>query len=172
MEKYHTTIDGSHLHIGQAVDIKGRDEITIGVIRFIGPADFPSSSNSSFGSIWIGVELQKPIGKNNGSINGITYFTCPENHGLFVRPVYVLPLSTTSEDDNLIKFTSLSNLLKLKISNSMEILEKQMQLISSQEHNKSYSEMISHLLANIHALHQQETDLITAFYEKLHAIVE
>ena len=26
--------------------------------------------------MWAGVELEKPIGKNNGSVNGISYFTC------------------------------------------------------------------------------------------------
>ena len=32
-----------------------------------------------------GVELDKPVGKNNGTVNGEYYFTCEPNHGLLVR---------------------------------------------------------------------------------------
>ena len=34
---------------------------------------------------WIGIELVGALGKNNGTVRGKTYFTCPENCGLFVR---------------------------------------------------------------------------------------
>ena len=34
---------------------------------------------------WIGIELVEALGKNNGTVRGRTYFTCPENCGLFVR---------------------------------------------------------------------------------------
>jgi hypothetical protein len=32
------------------------------------------------------VELEKPQGKNDGSVNGVRYFTTPPNHGVFIRP--------------------------------------------------------------------------------------
>jgi len=32
------------------------------------------------------VELRKPKGKNDGSVNGKRYFTCPENCGILVKP--------------------------------------------------------------------------------------
>ena len=50
-----------------------------GYIRFIGPAKFNPEG------IWIGVELEQPFGKNDGSLKGVTYFKCPENRGVFVR---------------------------------------------------------------------------------------
>ena len=34
---------------------------------------------------WIGVILDEPKGKNNGTVQGKTYFTCEDNHGIFVR---------------------------------------------------------------------------------------
>eukprot|EP01119_Soliformovum_irregulare_P016512 TRINITY_DN4785_c0_g1_i2.p1 TRINITY_DN4785_c0_g1~~TRINITY_DN4785_c0_g1_i2.p1 ORF type:complete len:503 (-),score=154.40 TRINITY_DN4785_c0_g1_i2:22-1530(-) len=33
---------------------------------------------------WVGIELNKPEGKNNGSLQGKTYFVCRDNYGLFV----------------------------------------------------------------------------------------
>ncbi|XP_074635396.1 CAP-Gly domain-containing linker protein 3-like isoform X3 [Acropora palmata] len=51
----------------------------LGVVRFIGTAEFAEG-------IWLGVEMRKPVGKNDGSVNGKKYFTCKPQHGLMVRP--------------------------------------------------------------------------------------
>ena len=34
---------------------------------------------------WIGVVLDDAVGKNNGTVQGKKYFSCEENHGIFVR---------------------------------------------------------------------------------------
>lgn len=34
----------------------------------------------------MGVELDKPTGKHDGSVEGIAYFMCANKHGVFVRP--------------------------------------------------------------------------------------
>ncbi|KAL4157980.1 hypothetical protein PRNP1_003760 [Phytophthora ramorum] len=49
-----------------------------GIVRFIGETDFASGE-------WVGIELERPEGKNNGELNGRVYFTCEPNHGLFVK---------------------------------------------------------------------------------------
>ncbi|XP_026301420.1 dynactin subunit 1 isoform X2 [Apis mellifera] len=62
--------------IGQRVEVPGKD--CQGVIAYIGHSSFAPGK-------WIGVILDEPKGKNNGTIKGQSYFKCAENHGMFVR---------------------------------------------------------------------------------------
>lgn len=65
------------LKIGHKVNVKGED----GTIRFLGSTQFAAGD-------WVGIELDKLIGKNDGSLNGVRYFQCEKegNYGIFVRP--------------------------------------------------------------------------------------
>lgn len=46
----------------------------VGTLRFCGSTEFS-------GGLWAGVELDKPEGKNDGSVAGVQYFTCRNKHG-------------------------------------------------------------------------------------------
>ncbi|KAH9383063.1 hypothetical protein HPB48_023785 [Haemaphysalis longicornis] len=62
---------------------------------------------------WCGIELAKPEGKNNGSVNGTTYFTCPPNHGVFALPSKVkwIPPGTDEEASDLDSLVDLNTSL-------------------------------------------------------------
>ena len=54
-----------------------------GVVRFKGTTSFSSGK-------WVGVELYEKNGKNDGSLQGVKYFTCQMNYGIFVKPSAIL----------------------------------------------------------------------------------
>uniref|UniRef100_A0AAG5DCD4 Kinesin motor domain-containing protein n=1 Tax=Anopheles atroparvus TaxID=41427 RepID=A0AAG5DCD4_ANOAO len=62
--------------VGESVLIRPYN--TSGVISFIGATHFQ-------GGTWIGVELDTPTGKNDGTVQGMQYFDCRPKHGIFVR---------------------------------------------------------------------------------------
>jgi len=53
-----------------------------GIVRFMGTTEFAQGE-------WVGVELDTSEGKNDGELNGIRYFACAPNHGLFVKKTQV-----------------------------------------------------------------------------------
>ena len=69
--------------VGQRVEVLGKD--CQGTIAYIGHPSFASGK-------WIGVILDKAKGKNNGTIKGQSYFSCAENHGMFVRQSQLVAL--------------------------------------------------------------------------------
>ena len=50
-----------------------------GTVKFVGTTSFATGK-------WVGVELDTPTGKHNGTVQGKSYFTCRDGHGVFVRP--------------------------------------------------------------------------------------
>ncbi|TDL26723.1 hypothetical protein BD410DRAFT_783837 [Rickenella mellea] len=71
-----------HITIGSRceVDIPEDGMKKRGTVRFVGPTKFGK------GGVWVGIEYDEPLGKNDGSVQGERYFSCRSPYGAFVRP--------------------------------------------------------------------------------------
>ncbi|KAG1666677.1 hypothetical protein FOA52_013589 [Chlamydomonas sp. UWO 241] len=63
--------------LGDSV-VAGSRRGTKAVIRYYGPCHWADG-------LFVGLELDRPDGKHDGTIDGITYFRCPAMRGIFVR---------------------------------------------------------------------------------------
>lgn len=62
------------------VDRRGRPRrLDCGWLRYLGPTSFGAQRKT-----WCGIELDLPLGKHAGMVDGVQYFRCEPNHGLFV----------------------------------------------------------------------------------------
>ncbi|KAJ1033941.1 hypothetical protein NDA16_000149 [Ustilago loliicola] len=74
-----------HLHSRVKVSNLGHGEVL-----FVGQTSFAAG-------VWVGIELDNPNGKNNGSVQGKRYFECQDGYGVFVRSSQVHVLSPEEE---------------------------------------------------------------------------
>ncbi|SNX85167.1 related to Dynactin 1 [Melanopsichium pennsylvanicum] len=74
-----------HLHSRVRVSNLGHGEVL-----FVGQTSFAAG-------VWVGIELDNPNGKNNGSVQGKRYFECEDGYGVFVRSSQVQVLSPEDE---------------------------------------------------------------------------
>ncbi|XP_053192344.1 CAP-Gly domain-containing linker protein 4-like isoform X1 [Scomber japonicus] len=68
--------EGPEVRLGERVLVVGQ---RTGVVQFYGKTSFAPG-------LWLGIELDKPSGKNDGSVGGVRYFSCPPKHGVFAPP--------------------------------------------------------------------------------------
>ncbi|KAL3657001.1 hypothetical protein V7S43_018050 [Phytophthora oleae] len=67
-------INGAPLCVGKLINVGN----VAGVVRYIGTTRFATGT-------WVGIELCEQKGKNSGTVDGEKYFSCPPNHGIFIR---------------------------------------------------------------------------------------
>ncbi|XP_045834644.1 CAP-Gly domain-containing linker protein 4 isoform X2 [Meles meles] len=63
-------------HLGDRVLVVGQ---RFGTVKFFGTTNFAPG-------YWYGIELEKPHGKNDGSVGGVQYFSCSPRYGIFAPP--------------------------------------------------------------------------------------
>ncbi|NXJ81663.1 CLIP4 protein, partial [Trogon melanurus] len=75
--------DEGEIQVGDRVLVVGQ---RTGTVRFCGTTKFAPG-------FWCGIELDKPHGKNDGSVGGIQYFSCLPRYGIFAPPSRVQRLT-------------------------------------------------------------------------------
>ncbi|KAL1783580.1 CAP-Gly domain-containing linker protein 4 isoform X1 [Sigmodon hispidus] len=75
------------LRLGERVLVVGQ---RVGTIKFFGTTSFAPGH-------WYGIELEKPHGKNDGSVGGVQYFSCSPRYGIFAPPSRVQRLSDSMD---------------------------------------------------------------------------
>uniref|UniRef100_A0A673IS72 CAP-Gly domain-containing protein n=1 Tax=Sinocyclocheilus rhinocerous TaxID=307959 RepID=A0A673IS72_9TELE len=71
-----TAQESLEVHLGEHVLVVGQ---RTGVVRYYDKTSFAPG-------FWLGIDLDKPSGKNDGSVGGVRYFSCPPKHGVFAPP--------------------------------------------------------------------------------------
>eukprot|EP00746_Dinoflagellata_sp_MGD_P143747 gnl/MRDRNA2_/MRDRNA2_76540_c0_seq2.p1 gnl/MRDRNA2_/MRDRNA2_76540_c0~~gnl/MRDRNA2_/MRDRNA2_76540_c0_seq2.p1 ORF type:complete len:2413 (+),score=413.30 gnl/MRDRNA2_/MRDRNA2_76540_c0_seq2:124-7362(+) len=65
----------------------------VGRVRFEGTTEFAKG-------VWVGIELDEPEGKNNGTVKGKRYFDCKPNYGLFMKVADVVPYEEPNKQES------------------------------------------------------------------------
>ncbi|XP_014485413.1 PREDICTED: restin homolog isoform X2 [Dinoponera quadriceps] len=84
-----TVSQRSDLKIGDRVIVSSSQGSKTGVLRYLGTTEFAPGE-------WCGVELDEPVGKNDGSVNDKRYFECSPKYGLFA-PVHKVSRSPSNK---------------------------------------------------------------------------
>jgi hypothetical protein len=79
----HENSDASAIHVGDKVEVERCGKVEIAYVACIGAVHFAKTTTSN--NNFLGLILENPTGKNNGTVQGREYFKCKSNYGVFVR---------------------------------------------------------------------------------------
>jgi len=109
-----------------------------GIVQFVGPTKFASG-------LWIGIELEQPFGKHNGSVMGDVYFSCKPLHGIFVRQSQLAQAAAQSHAVSNGAAAAGSRILELNqhkthVGQMLKLLEKEMSMIAEYEEKEGFKD--------------------------------
>lgn len=135
--------------IGDRVSVRN----LTGTVRFIGETEFASG-------VWIGVELDDPVGKNDGSVQGVRYFELADDKkgamfGIFskyeeVRKLYPMSSSTPSPPSSASGSTDTARLKKIigKLEDKLLSMRTQCKSLEEQVAKATAEQSRMYLLEN------------------------
>lgn len=98
--------------LGDRVLVNASSGSKLGTLRFLGETDFANGQ-------WAGIELDEPLGKNDGSVAGKRYFECKMKFGLFapLQKISSVPICAVNKT-NIIQTDRSKNFSSSKIATS------------------------------------------------------
>ncbi|XP_046739296.1 CAP-Gly domain-containing linker protein 2 isoform X2 [Diprion similis] len=84
-----SSVSHRELRLGERVIVSSSQGSKAGILRFMGTTEFANGE-------WCGIELDDPVGKNDGSVGEKRYFECRPKHGLFA-PIHKVSRSPSSK---------------------------------------------------------------------------
>lgn len=69
----------SNINVGQEVEVYYQGAVEKGLVKFKG-----GLANTQ--GDWVGIQLERPVGRHSGIYKGRQYFACANKHGIFVHP--------------------------------------------------------------------------------------
>lgn len=108
-----TTTNGE-LRMGDRVIVSSSRGSKAGTLRYVGVTEFAPG-------VWAGVELDDPLGKNDGSVDGKRYFECAPRFGLFA-PIAKVSRSPSNRKPGACAIHNNGRATPLRRSNSRESL--------------------------------------------------
>ncbi|CAG4988747.1 unnamed protein product [Parnassius apollo] len=109
-----STTTNVELRLGDRVIVSSSRGSKAGTLRYVGATDFASG-------VWAGVELDDPLGKNDGSVEGKRYFECAPRFGLFA-PISKVTKSPSNRKPGACAIHSNGRATPVRRSNSRESL--------------------------------------------------
>ena len=116
--------------VGQRVLI---GNVMSGTIRYVGPTHLAEG-------VWLGVEMDLPRGRHDGSIDGRRYFSCDPMYGLFAPPEKITVIKEDEEEDDQEDDGGLQPSLDGEVSSVAEELDIEEQLTSEAEQDDQEEE--------------------------------
>eukprot|EP01044_Picomonas_judraskeda_P017946 COSAG03_NODE_3464_length_1995_cov_2.344937_1_plen_490_part_00 len=80
---------------------------------------------------WVGVDYDEPLGKNDGSIEGVRYFDSDQNHGGFVRPWKLRMGEFDPEDYELEKIAQAQEKARQEKQRRLEAMQSELDPVTS-----------------------------------------
>ncbi|XP_045785814.1 restin homolog isoform X4 [Maniola jurtina] len=132
-----STTTNADLRLGDRVIVSSSRGSKAGTLRYVGVTEFAPG-------VWGGVELDDPLGKNDGSVDGKRYFECAPRFGLFA-PITKVSRSPSNRKPGACAIHSNGRATPLRRSNSRESLTSLGTSIASSRAGEILREKQQHL---------------------------
>ncbi|XP_065073889.1 restin homolog isoform X10 [Ochlerotatus camptorhynchus] len=145
------------LIVGERVIVSSGFGSRPGILKYLGETQFASGT-------WCGVQLDEASGKNDGSVDDVRYFDCPDKYGIFV-PIAKVTLSPSSRKARLSRSGSKESLTSVGTISSIATTATSRLRMSAQDVLREKQNHIEQLMRE-REIDREEIASQTIMYQK------